>query len=184
MYAGDFNSHHTDWVYNADGGPLITWASKDVTTLLYDPKEALHLLLCMLEQPRFNFWEQPVTSSETSLTCFPGSHHRLYLITIPSVIQLVQGRDVKTWNFWKYDWEGLTKQMHRAAAGLAPRAPTSSTVPTSRTARWSWLLPKRASPVASAKPLSWQGMWKFTVPTQKQKTPKVGTKQQMSSSAS
>ncbi|TKS82867.1 hypothetical protein D9C73_016976 [Collichthys lucidus] len=41
-YAGDFNSHHTDWGYsscNADGDSLVDWASTVDAILLYDPKE-------------------------------------------------------------------------------------------------------------------------------------------------
>ena len=42
MYAGDFNSHHTELGYsssNADGDFLVDWASTAEVTLLYDPKE-------------------------------------------------------------------------------------------------------------------------------------------------
>ena len=42
VYAGDFNSHHTEWGYsssNADGDFLVDWASTAEATLLYNPKE-------------------------------------------------------------------------------------------------------------------------------------------------
>ena len=42
LYAGDFNSRHTDWGYtntNEDGAFLVECASVVDATLLYDPKE-------------------------------------------------------------------------------------------------------------------------------------------------
>ena len=52
------------------------------------------------------------------LDMFPRSHHRLSLITIPSLVQPVQGRDVKRWNFRKAKWAGVTKQMNKAVSTL------------------------------------------------------------------
>ncbi|CAM4690332.1 unnamed protein product [Leuciscus chuanchicus] len=52
------------------------------------------------------------------LDMFPRSHHRPSLITIPTMVQPVQGRDAKRWNFRKANWAGFTTLVNQAAAGL------------------------------------------------------------------
>lgn len=56
---------------------------------------------------------------------FPRSHHRPSLITIPSLVQPVQGRDVKRWNFRKANWAGFTEQVNNTAAGLPHPCPNN-----------------------------------------------------------
>ena len=48
IYAGDFNSHHTNWGYrtpNDDGEFPVEWSYTIKATLLYDPKNLTHSAL-------------------------------------------------------------------------------------------------------------------------------------------
>lgn len=56
---------------------------------------------------------------------FPRSHHQPSLITIPSLVQPVPGRDVKRWNFRKANWAGFTKQLNMAAPDLPHPCPNN-----------------------------------------------------------
>lgn len=128
VYAGDFNSHHIDWGYsksNSDGDVLVNWASTVDATLLYDPKEP-----CTFYSARWNSttnpdlafvkWNTQPLPVRCTLDIFPRSHHRPSLITIPSMVQATQGKNVKRWNFRKANWAGFTKQVSEAAASLPP----------------------------------------------------------------
>lgn len=118
LYAGDFNSHHTDWGYsssNADGDLLVDWASTADATLLYDPKEPRTLYSARWNSttnPDLAFAKchnnQPLPVRRI-LDMLARSHHRPSLITILSLVQPVQGRDAKRWNFRKANWVGFTK---------------------------------------------------------------------------
>ncbi|KAM3594130.1 uncharacterized protein V6R79_002799 [Siganus canaliculatus] len=59
------------------------------------------------------------------LDMFPRSHHLPSLITIPSLVQPVPGRDVKRWNFQKANWAGFTKQLNMAAPDLPHPCPNN-----------------------------------------------------------
>lgn len=125
---------HTDWGYsssNADGEVLVDWASTVDATLLFDPKEP-HTFY----SARWNTTTNPDLAFakwhnnhsipvRRILAMFPQSHHRPSLITIPSLVQPVQGRDVKRWNFRKANWAGFTKQVNNAAAGLPHPCPNN-----------------------------------------------------------
>ncbi|KAM3624871.1 uncharacterized protein V6R79_003152 [Siganus canaliculatus] len=59
------------------------------------------------------------------LDMFPCSHHRPSLITIPSLVHPVPGRDVKRWNFRNANWAGFTKQLNMAAPDLPHPCPNN-----------------------------------------------------------
>ena len=131
IYAGDFNSHHIDWGYktsNPDGVILNEWASATDATLLHDPKEPP-----TFTSGRWNTETNPdLAFAKFSpneplpirrvLNRFPRSHHRPSLITTPSMIQHIDGKAVRRWNFRKADWNGFKKTVKASVEALP--APT------------------------------------------------------------
>ena len=110
VYTGDFNSHHTDWGYSSsstDGDFLVDLASTAEATLLYDPKEPHTFYSAQWNSTTnpdlaFAKWHnnQPFPVRHIP-DMFPRSHHRPSLITIPSLVQPVQGRDASLLCFRK-----------------------------------------------------------------------------------
>ena len=92
LYAGDFNSPHTDWGYSsnsADGTCLAAWAISNNLALLYNPKDAASFV-----SGRWNTGTNPDLAFASGsldsqlpdrrvLEKFPRSQHRPSLITPP-----------------------------------------------------------------------------------------------------
>ena len=97
---------------------VTSWASTAEATLLYDPKEPRTFYSARWNSATnpdlaFAKWHnnQPFPVRHI-LDMFPRSHHRSSRITIPSLVQPVQG------NFRKANWAGFTTLVNKAAAGL------------------------------------------------------------------
>lgn len=120
------------------------------------------------------------------LDMFPWSHYQPSLITIPSVVQSVQGRDVKRWNFRKANWERFTQHVNRAAASLPP--PCSNNLNEAYESYCKMLLTaaKKNIPHGIHKayiPAGMTNVKTYFIPMQKHRTLRIGTKQQTSSIA-
>ena len=127
LYAGDFNSRHTDWGYtntNDDGAFLVEWASVVDATLLYDPKEPSTFYSARWNcntNPDLAFSKhspQEAMPVRRILDGLPRSHHRPSLITTPSLIQTIGGRPVLRWNFRKAKWDNFENAVNSSAENL------------------------------------------------------------------
>ena len=135
VYAGDFNSWHTDWGYKTstrDGEFLAEWSSSVDAVLLYDPKEPSSFV-----SGRWNTETNPdlafakVIGQEPLpvrriLDRFPRSQHRPSLITTPSQVQSTEGRPVRRWNFRKANWTDFERVVSTAAEVLP--VPTAANI--------------------------------------------------------
>lgn len=135
VYAGDFNSWHTDWGYkhsNQDGEFLAEWFSSADAILLFDPKEPSSFI-----SGRWNTETNPdlafakVTGHEPLpvrriLDRFPRSQHRPSLITTPLLVQLTEGKPVRRWNFRKASWADFGRVINTVAEALP--VPTASNI--------------------------------------------------------
>ena len=101
LYAGDFNSRHTDWGYNnsnEDGDFLVEWTSAVDATLIFDPKEPSTFHSARWDShtnPDLAFAKTLANESLPTrrvLDRFPRYQHRPSLITTPSLIQAVGGK--------------------------------------------------------------------------------------------
>ena len=125
LYAGDFNSPHTEWGYNSnstDGTCLAAWASTNNLVLLHNPKDAASFHSC-----RWNTGTNPDLAFSSVgpdsrlphrrvLEKFPRSQHRPSLITPPRLFLPIPGMPVKRWNFRKANWShyiSLTNKLGR-----------------------------------------------------------------------
>ena len=104
LYAGDFNSPHTDWGYNSistDGDCLVAWASINNLVLLHNPKDA-----ATFHSGRWNTGTNPDLAFSSVgpdgrlpdrrvLENFPRSQHRPSLITPPRIFHPIPGTPVK-----------------------------------------------------------------------------------------
>ena len=127
LYAGDFNSRHTDCGYtntNEDGAFLVEWASVVDATLLYDPKEPSTFYSARWNcntNPDLAFSKhspQEAMSVRRILDRFPRSHHRPSLITTSSLIHTIGGRPVLRWHFRKAKWDDFENAVNALAENL------------------------------------------------------------------
>ena len=127
VYAVDFNCWNTDWGYkttNPDGGYLADWASTADAVLQFNPKEPHSFI-----SRRWNTETNPdlaftkVIGQESLpvwriLDRFPYSQHCPSLITTPLLVQLMEGKPVRRWNFRKANWSDFTNSTNTAAKSL------------------------------------------------------------------
>ncbi|XP_013401836.1 uncharacterized protein LOC106167580 [Lingula anatina] len=112
IYAGDFNSQHTEWGYkknSQDGENLAHWSSSLCLTLLYDSKQP-----CSFTSRRWGTGSNPdlafittngqVNAERTVIGRFPNSQHRPSVITHPAIVKPTITSDQPRWNFCKADW--------------------------------------------------------------------------------
>ena len=116
IYAGDFNSNHTDWGCNNTNHGSITlteWASSIDAMLLYNPKEP-----SLFTSGRWNPKTNPDLAFSKNLL-----HQTL---PTPTLIQPTEERPVRRWNFRKADWLGFKKEVE--ASIMALPTPTADNI--------------------------------------------------------
>ena len=135
VYAGDFNCWNTDWGYkttNPDGAYLADWASMVDAALLFNPKEPHSFI-----SGRWNTETNPdlafakvIGQEPLPVRCildrFPYSQHRPSLITTPSLVQSMEGKPVRRWNFRKANWSEFANSTNTAVKSLP--VPTASNI--------------------------------------------------------
>ena len=89
---------------------------------------------------------------------FPWSHHRPSIIKVPSLVQPIDGKPVKRWNFRKANWELFTSETEKKNT-RSPKihTPVTRTPHTQRIATCLYALRRRASHAASKKTTSPDG---------------------------
>ena len=110
LYAGDFNSPHTNWGYstnNVEAECLATWSDYNILSLLYNLKDQANFhCVCWNTgtNPDLTFCR---TGSDRCLPQrrilekFPRSQHRPSLITLLRFSLLRLGWRIRRWNFRK-----------------------------------------------------------------------------------
>ena len=129
LYAGDFDSQHVDWGYDAnsaDGECLVGWANTNNLALLHNSKDA-----ASFHSGRWNTSTNPdpafVSINSDSrlsdrhvLEKFPGSQHRPLLLTPPRFARPVPSKPVKRWNFRKAKWSHYITLTNKLARTFPP----------------------------------------------------------------
>ena len=129
LYAGDFNCHHVDWVYDAnsaDGECLVGWANTNNLALLHNPKDA-----ASFHSGRWNTITNPDLAFVSIVLdrCLPDRHasekfsrsqHRPSLITSLKFARPALSKPVKRWNFRKAKWSHYITLTNKLARTLRP----------------------------------------------------------------
>ena len=127
IYAGPFNSGHTDWEYkscNQNSKFLVDWASASNATLLFDLKELATFISGRWKtetNPDLAFTKvraQEPLPVRRILYSFPCSQHKSSLITTSSLIQPTGGKLVRRWNFRKTNWPEFEREVDITAGTL------------------------------------------------------------------
>lgn len=115
VYAGDFNSHHSNWGYTSDdinGLQLNRWSERNNLWLLFDAKDRGTFHSARWQQdynPDLTFASmdeehKPLISKRTVLENFPRSQHRQIIISVGLEFPLVNSIQKPRWNFNLADW--------------------------------------------------------------------------------
>ena len=120
IYAGDFNSGHTDWEYKSciqDSKFLVDWALASNGPLLFDPKKPATFISGRWKtetNPDLAFTKvhaQDPLPVRRILDSFPCSQHKPSLITTSSLIQPTGGKPVCRWNLRKASWPEFEREV-------------------------------------------------------------------------
>lgn len=125
VYAGDFNSLHTDWGYSSNddnGESVMTWASNGELQLVHDAKDRktfhskIHHTetnsdLCFVSADNEGW---PLQVNRTVTPAFPNSQHRPVIIEIGMSVPVVTSVPRPRWNFQKANWISFAKQLDAA----------------------------------------------------------------------
>lgn len=131
IYAGDFNSHHTEWGYgsnDSNGESLVEWASNNELHLVHEPKDRgtfhsrVHRRdynpdLCFVSADSEGF---PLHVTRKVLSSFPNSQHRPVILEVGIRIPLIASVPRPRWNFRKADWNSLKEQLDAAIRFIPP----------------------------------------------------------------
>lgn len=132
VYAGDFNSHHSEWRYssnNVHGESLITWADAGELHLVHDAKDRgtfwsrahrreYNPDLCFVSS---NSEGQPLTVTKNILPTFPNSQHRPVILEVGVSVPIITSTPRPRWNFRKADWETFKVKMDAAIRFVPPQ---------------------------------------------------------------
>lgn len=131
LYAGGFNSHHSEWDYNENdnnGESLVAWASNNELHLVHEAKDRgtfhsrVHRRdynhdLCFVSTDTEGF---PLQVTRKVLSSFPNSQHRPVILEVGIRIPLVTSVPRPRWNFQKADWSSLKEQLDAAIRFIPP----------------------------------------------------------------
>src|SRR5436190_200869 len=131
IYAGDFNSHHSQWGYNADdenGSNLSRWAEENNLFLVYDAKDASTFHSARWNRgysPDLSFSScdsslVPIPAKRKVLGTFPHSQHRPVVVSLGIQISLIQSFPLPRWNFGKANWGNFTKRLDDSVRFIKP----------------------------------------------------------------
>lgn len=133
LYAGDFNSHHSEWGYTTNdlnGETVNTWASLNELHLVYDAKDKKTFFskihhtetnpdLCFVSADSEGF---PLQVTREVLPAFPNSQHRPVIFEIGFSIPVVTSIPRPRWNFQKANWSQYSSEMDAAIRFIPPIA--------------------------------------------------------------
>lgn len=131
LYAGDFNSHHSEWGYNRNnenGESLVTCASINELHLVHDAKDKKTFLskiwntetnpdLCFVSSDNEGF---PLQVTREVLPAFPNSQHRPIILEIGMNIPVITSVPRPIWNFQKANWNQYASLMDSAIRFIPP----------------------------------------------------------------
>ena len=131
IYAGDFNSHHSQWGYNTDdenGTNLSKWAEDNNLFLIYDAKDASTFYSARWNRgysPDLSFCScdsslVPIPARRKVLGTFPHSQHRPVVVSLGIQIPLIQSYPLPRWNFGKANWGEFTKRLDDGVRFIKP----------------------------------------------------------------
>lgn len=133
IYAGDFNSHHSEWGYNNidnNGELVVDWAVNNELHLVFDPKDkctffsAAHQRgynpdLCFVSTDAEGL---PLQITRKVLPRFPRSQHRPVIYEIGLLIPIVNSVPRPRWNFRKANWSHFKTELDAAVRFIPPVA--------------------------------------------------------------
>lgn len=133
LYAGDFNSHHSEWDYADDdenGEKLVLWAASNELQLVHDSKDRRTFCsrahgtesnpdLCFVSADTEGI---PLQIHKEVLPAFPNSQHRPVILEIGISVPIVTSIPRPRWNFRKANWNQYS-QMLDAAIRFIPPSP-------------------------------------------------------------
>lgn len=131
VYAGDFNSHHSNWGYSANdrnGTDLDHWSEDNKLWLLFDPKEkrTFHSARWRRDyNPDLAFVSmdsdlKPLISKRTVLDKFPHSQHRPVMISIGLEFPLINCVQKPRWNFNLAKWPLFQEKLEQTIRYIKP----------------------------------------------------------------
>lgn len=131
IYAGDFNSHHTEWKYRTtdeNGERLANWADSHDLHLIFDAKERNTFRsaawntetnpdICFASE---NALKRPIPMSRKVLDDFPHSQHRPIVLEIGIKIPIIHSTPRLRWNFGKAQWNEFAVQLDKVVRWIPP----------------------------------------------------------------
>lgn len=131
IYAGDFNSHHTEWGYNTDdvnGEMVNSWSSFGELQLIYDPKDKKTFFskiyhtetnpdLCFVSADSEGV---PLQVSREVLHSFPNSQHRPVILEFGYSVPIIGSIPRPRWNFRKANWAQYSNLLDAAIRFIPP----------------------------------------------------------------
>lgn len=131
LYAGDFNSHHTEWGYRAsdeNGETIMNWATMGELMSVHDGKDlkTFHSKIHHTESnPDLCFVSGdsegiPLPVTREVLPAFPNSQHRPVIIEVGLSIPIVTSVPRPRWNFQKANWNQFSRLVNSAVRFIPP----------------------------------------------------------------
>lgn len=133
IYAGDFNSHHSNWRYREtdnNGEHLLGWAEQHNLHLVFDAKERNTFKSRTWNtesNPDLAFVStnekcQPLPMSRCVLKEFPKSQHRPVILEMGIQIPIIKSFPKPRWNFQKADWNSFKADLDKCLGWVPPVA--------------------------------------------------------------
>lgn len=131
IYAGDYNSHHSNWGYSStdkNGDDLNHWSENNNLCLLFDAKDkgTFHSARWQRDyNPDLVFVSmdselKPLISKRTVLNNFPHSQHRPVMITIGLEFPLINSIQKPRWNFNLANWQSFRDELDQTTRYIKP----------------------------------------------------------------
>lgn len=131
LYAGDFNSHHTEWGYRTNdenGESVVSWAAAGELHLVHDAKDkkTFHSKIHGTEtNPDLCFVStdtegNPLQVTREVLPLFPNSQHRPVIFEVGLSIPIITSIPRPRWNFQKANWSQYATQLDTAIRFIPP----------------------------------------------------------------
>lgn len=131
IYAGDFNSHHSEWDYRDDdenGESLVSWASTAELLLVHDSKDRRTFYskahrtesnpdLCFVSADIEGF---PLQVSRKVLPASLNSHHRPVILDVGMNVPIITYVQRPRWNFLKANWNQYSSFLDAAIRFIPP----------------------------------------------------------------
>ena len=131
LYAGDFNSHHSEWDCRDDdenGEKLVSWARNGELQLVHDSKDRRTFYskahrtetnpdLCFVSSDIEGF---PLPVQRKVLPAFPNSQHRPIILEIGVNVPIITSVPRPRWNFRKANWNQYSSLLDAAVRFIPP----------------------------------------------------------------